>query len=93
MSATYQNFVERLKEERLRLVLSQAELGRRLRMGQSHYSKVELGTRRFTYYETQCLCETDVDIYYIFTGNKCDIEVDDFFLKCTFEELFEFPHF
>lgn len=43
-------------------------MGRILRMNQSHYSKVEHGRRRFTYYETQYLCEADIDSYYIFTG-------------------------
>ena len=87
MSVTYQDFRERLKEERLRLKISQLEIGQILRMSQSHYSKVELGTRRLSYYETQCLCETRVDVYYIFTGEKCEIEMNDFFSECTFEEL------
>lgn len=71
MNAKYQSFCERLKEERLRLELSQVEIGQILRMSQSHYSKIELGTRRLTYYETQCLSETNADVYYIFTGEKC----------------------
>lgn len=87
MSATYQYFRVRLKEERLRLKVSQFEIGQMLRMSQSHYSKVELGTRRLSYYETQCLCETNADVYYIFTGEKCNIEMNNFLLECTFEEL------
>lgn len=87
MSATYQSFREKLKEERLRLELSQLEIGQILRMSQSHYSKVELGTRRLSYYEIQYLCETKVDVYYIFTGEKCKIEMNNILLKYTFEEL------
>ena len=87
MSTTYKSFRERLKEERVRLSLSQLEIGQLLRMSQSHYSKVELGTRRLSYYETQCLCETKADVYYIFTGKKCNVEMERFLLGCTFEEL------
>lgn len=87
MSTTYQYFRTRLKEERLRLRISQLEIGQMLRMSQSHYSKVELGTRRLSYYETQYLCETEIDIYYIFTGQKSKIEMNNFLSECTFEEL------
>ena len=38
-------------------------------------------------YEVQCLCETNANVYYIFTGEKCQIALNDFLLKCTFEEL------
>lgn len=87
MSTTYQKFHERLKKERMRMQLSQLEIGQLLRMSQSHYSKAELGKRRLSYYEIQCLCETKADVYYIFTGERYQIELDDFFLECTFEEL------
>lgn len=87
MSATYHKFHERLKEERLQMGLSQLEISQCLRMSQSHYSKAELGKRRLSYYEIQCLCETEANVYYIFTGEKCKIELKDFFLECTFEEL------
>lgn len=87
MSTSYQKFHERLKEERRRIQLSQLEIGQLLRMSQSHYSKAELGKRRLSYYEVQCLCETKMDVYYIFTGEKYQIEVNDFFIECTFEEL------
>lgn len=61
MSTSYESVLERLKEERLRKQWTQYEMGRILRMNQSHYSKVEHGRRRFTYYETQYLCEADID--------------------------------
>lgn len=87
MSATYQDFLRRLREERLALGMSQTEMGHLLRMSQSHYSKAELGTRRFTYYEIQCLCQTDVNTYYIFTGFKYDMADDSIFSDSTYEEL------
>lgn len=88
MSIEYQKFCERLKEERVRISLSQMEISRLLRMTQSHYSKAELGKRRLSYYEIQCLCETNVDVYYVFTGERWQqIENDSFFLESTAEEL------
>lgn len=88
MSTEYQKFCERLKEERVRISLSQMEVSRSLRMTQSHYSKAELGKRRLSYYEIQCLCETKMDVYYIFTGERWrQIENDSFFWKSTVEEL------
>lgn len=76
-NATYEDFLARLKEERLRLGLSQDDIGRLLRMTQSHYSKAELGSRWFTYYELQCLCDTDVDVFYLFTGHRFESVNDE----------------
>ncbi len=87
MSATYQKFHERLKEERLRLELSQLEISQLLRMSQSHYSKAELGKRRLSYYEMQCLCETQANVFYIFTGEKCKEELQDVVLAYIYEEI------
>ena len=88
MSMKYEKFCKRLKEERTRACLSQMELSGLLRMTQSHYSKVEKCKRRLSYYEIQCLCETEVDVYYVFTGERCQqIEADGFFLESTVEEL------
>lgn len=87
MSATYQEFLERLKEERLRANLSQEEIGKKIRISQSHYSKIELGTRRLSYYEIQCLCEVNIDLYYIFTNKKSIIKNESFWEQCTFAEL------
>ncbi len=66
---------------------TQQQMGQKMRMTQSHYSKAEMGNRRFTYYEIKCLCEMDLDVYYIFTGYRCKKEYRDFFKKCTYEEL------
>ena len=87
MNTSYNDFLERLKEERLSTRWSQLQMGQRLRMSQSHYSKAELGTRRLTYYEIQFLCDTGVDVYYIFTGYRCKTEYNEFFRKCTYKEL------
>lgn len=87
MKETYQDFLDRLKEERLRLELSQDEMGRLLRMTQSHYSKAEHGAKRFTYYETQCICDTDVDVYYLFTGHRNKNVIDEYWRKKSSDEL------
>ena len=87
MCAKYQDFLNRLKEERISMQWTQQQMGRKMRMTQSHYSKAEMGSRRFTFYEMKCLCETDLDIYYIFTGYRCRTEYKDYFKKCTYEEL------
>ena len=88
MSMKYEKFCKRLKEERTRACLSQMELSGLLRMTQSHYSKVEKCKRRLSYYEIQYLCETEIDVYYVFTGKRRQqIEEDSFFLKSTVEEL------
>ena len=87
MSMEYQEFCDRLKEERMRLSLSQMEISRLLRMTQSNYSKVELGKRRLSYYEIQYLCETNVDVYYVFTGERGhQVEVENLFGNITVEE-------
>lgn len=87
MSKSYENVLERLKEERLKQHWSQDEIGKVLHMNQSNYSKVELGKRRLTYYETQCLCESSIDSFYIFSGQHCESKYDDFFEQCSYEEL------
>ena len=69
MSATYQKFHERLKEERLRLQLSQLEISQLLRMSQSHYSKAELGKRRLSYYEMQVYAKRK-QMYFTFLQAK-----------------------
>ena len=81
MGVTYEDFLERLKEERINQDLTQCEMGARLRMSQSHYSKAELGTRKLTFYEMQSLCKTELNVFYILTG----IRVDEKYRK-TLEE-------
>lgn len=87
MCTKYQDFLDRLREERVSRQWSQQQMGKKMRMTQSHYSKAEIGSRRFTYYEIKCLCELDFDIYYAFTGYRCKPEYREFFIKCTYGEL------
>lgn len=92
MSTSYQNVLERLKEERLAKSWSQDQISQKLKMSQSHYSKVELGNRRFTYYEVQDLYELELDAHYIFTGQKSSIKEEVFFSDCDYRELHFYLH-
>lgn len=87
MKATYIDVLKRLKEERNRLGLSQKDMGQRIRINQSNYSKVELGLRRLSYYELKYLCESDVKVHYVFTGQRSTGKYFDFFAGCSFSEL------
>lgn len=87
MSATYEDVLGRLREERLRLSLSQMQMGQLLHMSQSHYSKIELGSRRLTFAEMKDLCRTKVDVHYIFTGERGSEHYRDLFVKCDYVEL------
>lgn len=49
MSATYNEVLKRLVEERKRLGLSQQEMARLIYITQSNYSKVEKGLHRLSY--------------------------------------------
>ncbi|MBD5536373.1 MAG: helix-turn-helix transcriptional regulator [Lachnospiraceae bacterium] len=92
MSTSYQNVLERLKEERLARKWSQDQISQKLKMSQSHYSKVELGNRRFTYYEVQDLYELELDAHYIFTGQKSSTKEETFFSNCDYRELHFYLH-
>lgn len=87
MCVTYQNVLERLKEERIRQQWSQTQMSQHMKMSQSHYSKAELGNRRFSFYEIQYLCESTIDVHYIFTGYKCPYKSDAFEEMYSYTEL------
>lgn len=87
MSATYEDVLKRLIEERHRLSWTQKEMSKCVRMEQSNYSKVELGLRRLSYYDLRYLCETDVDVHYIYTGQKSSGQYASFFHECSYDEL------
>lgn len=87
MSMSYQDVLQRLIEERYRMSLSQMEMSHLLRMDQSNYSKVELGFRRLSYSELEHLCESNVDVHYIYTGLRNIGQYTDFFCKCSYSEL------
>ncbi|MFR4350154.1 MAG: helix-turn-helix domain-containing protein [Roseburia sp.] len=87
MSMLYENVLKRLREERIRLQLSQEQVSSRVRMSQSHYSKAELGTARFTYHEIQHLCESDMNVYYVFTGQRPEDTYARPFEGCASDKL------
>lgn len=87
MRIAYEDVLDRLKEERHRLLLSQKEMGRLVRMNQSNFSKVELGLRRLNYYELKYLCDSEVDVHYIYTGRRSSGQYADFFSQCSYVEL------
>lgn len=87
MDVAYNDVLKRLKQERQRLSLTQEEMGRCARMGQSNYSKIELGSRRLSYYELKYLCDTDIDLYYIFTGCRCSEKYNEVFFDYNYLEL------
>lgn len=70
MDSKYQNVLRRLKEEREKLNLTQRLLCYRMKMLQSHYSRAESGSKRFSFYEIKGLCTSDVDVLYVFTGKR-----------------------
>ena len=71
MSATYNEMLKRLIEERKRLGLSQQQMARLVHITQSNYSKVEKGLHRLSYEELKYLSKANIDIFYIFTGYRC----------------------
>lgn len=87
MSSTYDDVLKRLIEERHRLLWTQKEMSRCVRMEQSNYSKVELGLRRLSYYDLKYLCETDVDVHYIYTGQKSSGQYTSLFQERSYDEL------
>lgn len=88
MDNKYQNVLYRLREEREKLNLTQRLLCYRMKMLQSHYSRAESGSKRFSFYEIKGLCTSDVDVLYVFTGKKAvDGEELTELQECSSEEL------
>ena len=87
MSATYNEVLKRLIEERKRLVLSQQEMARLVHITQSNYSKVEKGLHRLSYEELKYLSKANVDIFYILTGYRCAGKYVEYFQQYTYVEL------
>ena len=83
MSATYNEVLERLIEERKRLGLSQQEMASLVHITQSNYSKVEKGLHRLSYEELKYLSKANIDIFYIFTGYRCSGKYVEYFRKRT----------
>lgn len=87
MNVAYEDVLNRLKEERRRLNFTQREMGGCVRMTQVSYSKVESGARRLNYYEVKYLCDSKVDVHYVFTGLKCRSVFRVFFQEFNYTEL------
>ncbi len=77
MSATYNEVLIRLIEERKRLGLSQKEMARLVYITQSNYSKVEKGLHRLSYEEVKYLSKAKV----IFSIYLQDIDVPESMLS------------
>lgn len=87
MGADYIDVINRIKEERARLGLSQKEMARFVRINQSNYNKAEQGVRRFSYSELKYLCDSPVDVQYVITGNKCGETHKEYFAQYEYEQL------
>lgn len=83
----YDDVLKRLKEERIRLKLTQREISSCARMGQANYNKVEAGLRRMSYYEVKSLCDTGINVHYVFTGISCDESVRENLSEYSYTEL------
>lgn len=87
MRADYTNFLKRLREERTAHGLTQRDMGSRIGITQGHYSKAEQSIKRFTYQEMKRLAETELDLYYIYTGKKVRQPHKELFMRCSYREL------
>lgn len=87
MSADYTNVLRRLREERTAHGLTQREMGSQIGISQGHYSKAEQAVKRFTYQEMKRLAETDLDLYYIYTGKKVRQRNKELLKRCSYREL------
>lgn len=92
MGMAYENVLDRLKEERSLHSLSQEDLGRQLKMTQGHYSKAEHAIKRFTYYEVKCLADSELDLYYIYTGRRIMHNHEEILKNCGYRELLCYLH-
>lgn len=87
MSMAYTEMLKRLKEERVRLGLLQEDMAKHVRMSQSHYSKIEKGFGRLSYYELQYLCGSGVDFYYVYTDERFNGKHERLLLESNVSKL------
>lgn len=92
MGTDYNTVLRRLKEERIKHSLSQAELGSLLRITQGHYSKAENAVKRLTYYEVKSLADTELDLDYIYTGRRMSGKYRGLFESSSYRELVCYLH-
>lgn len=90
MSITYIDILWRLKEERIRQSLSQSEMARNIHITQSNYSKIELGTRRLSFEELKYLCQTEINVFYIYSGIRSNNDYVAYFDKYKYFELIRY---
>lgn len=90
MEKNYSCVVDRLKEERIRLNYSQQQVAFCLGMTQSGYNRMEKGLNYLSDYELQCLCETDIDVDYVITGEKRHKEYSYEFERFEINELLDY---
>ena len=88
-SQDYCVMLKRLKSERLRLKLSQEQLGQKIGMSGNHYGKAEKGTRYFSNAELKLLYATDIDMQYIFTGVHASSQYIDILIDLSFKPLLD----
>ena len=92
MDMAYEDVLERLREERLIHRLSQEDLSRQLKITQGHYSKAEHAIKRFTYYEVKSLADSELDLYYIYTGRRIEHRHEEILKNCSYRELLCYLH-
>ncbi len=84
---SYESALQRLRDERGRMSVTQEQMSRYIHISQSYYSKVERGERLLAYYELKSMCEHGMDVHFIFTGQRCSGMYKDFFCKLKYSEL------
>lgn len=82
MGINYDEFIRRLKEERVKHQISYRGMGEKVQISHSQYYKGENGYSRLSNSELQNICSTKINIFYSFTGKA---------VLCTntYEEIFE----
>lgn len=92
MKAAYSDVPGRLKEERLRIGVSQQSMSRFAGVSQTNYAKAEAGTRRLSYYEVKRLGETSLNLLYVFCGMRCKESLRQNLLSYDISELLHLFH-
>ena len=89
MGEDYGKALNRLEDERLEYKITQGKMGKMLKMTQSHYYKAANGEKRFGYYELQAMCNSELDVYHIFTGKRSSRKdyFDASFWEADYEQL------
>lgn len=58
-----------------------------MHMSQGNYSKIEMGKRRLSYEELKYLCRSGMDVHYVFTGQKGDLQINEHLRQYNYSEL------